>query len=94
MKVTVKYWGQIKQSTGKTSEAIELADGATVRDLVERLLDFYGEALRAHVVRAEGASRQSVLLAVGEEQVEWDAPRKLEDGDVVTFLPPIAGGAR
>jgi len=94
MRVTVKYWGQIKQAAGRASECVEVDEGATVRDLIGKIAAERGEHLRGHLLDAGGAPRASLLCAVGDEQVSWDAPRQLAEGDVVTFLPPIAGGRR
>jgi hypothetical protein len=34
----------------------------------------------------------AVLTFVGEEQVRWDAPPMLNDGDEIMLLSPISGG--
>jgi len=37
-------------------------------------------------------SAPAVLVFVGEEQVRWEAPPVLKDGDEVMLLSPISGG--
>lgn len=92
MYVTVKYWGQIKNAAGRASESVEVVEECTAQELVKRLAEERGEPLRGHLMDDEGRPRASLLLVVGDEQVSWDTPRKLEDGDLVTLLPPISGG--
>ncbi|MCZ6792932.1 MAG: MoaD/ThiS family protein [Planctomycetota bacterium] len=92
MNVTVKYWGQIKQAAGQASEPVEVTDDCTAQELVLRLANDRGEPLRAHLLDEAGNPRASLLLVVGEEQVSWDSPHRLRDGDVITLLPPISGG--
>ena len=36
--------------------------------------------------------RTALLLAVNDEQVFWETPLELRDGDVVRIMTPIAGG--
>ncbi|MCC6420317.1 MAG: MoaD family protein [Gemmataceae bacterium] len=91
MRVAVKYLAQVKQATGRASEAVELESGSSIQDLVRRLADRHGEALRRLLLR-DGRLHDSILLFVGAEQVRWDSPAPLSDGDVVTVLAPMAGG--
>ncbi|MGH0038032.1 MAG: molybdenum cofactor biosynthesis protein [Myxococcota bacterium] len=82
MRVTVKLFGSVREETGAKELQVELAAGARVGDLRERLaadhpiFDRLGPRLAA---------------SVNLEMVELDAP--LSDGDEVAFLPPVAGGA-
>jgi len=92
MKVTVKFWGQIKAATGHASETIEVEDNLTAQELVGRLAEERGDPLRKHLLDADGKPRSSLLLVVGDDQVSWETPRKLADGDMITLLPPISGG--
>ncbi len=81
MKITLKLFGSLRESTGESSLQIELAEGACVADvrnwLAERnpLVDKLGDRLAA-----------SVNLEIA------DLGDALEDGDEVAFLPPVAGG--
>ena len=48
--------------------------------------------MRRLLLGSAGEPHDSLLLFVGEEQVRWETPRELRDGDVVTVLAPMAGG--
>jgi MoaD family protein len=92
MRVAVKYLAQIKQAAGRASEAVELDEGCSLRDLVRRLAERHGEPLRSLLLGPAGSPHDALLLFVGDEQVRWEVERELRDGDVVTVLAPMAGG--
>lgn len=92
MKVTVKYHAQARAAAGRASEAIELGESCSVRELLIRLGQRHGEALRTMILTPEGRPHPSILLFVGDEQVRSDSEAMLRDGDVVAMLSPISGG--
>jgi len=92
MNVTVQYCAQIKQAVGITSEVVELDGSCSAQDLILRLAEKHGDPVRGFLLDDDGRQRINNLLVVGEDQVCWNTPRLLEDGDVVMILPPISGG--
>ncbi len=82
MRVTVVYYGGLKQDVGVRSETLELPDGALrVRDLSEVLRERHPAlAGRLH----------TVAYAVNDTLV--DADYVLQDGDEAGLLPPVSGG--
>jgi molybdopterin converting factor subunit 1 len=76
MEVRVLYFGVLKESLGRESESVELADGASVADLMKRYVD------------ARWA--RSVAVAVNREYARLGDV--LHDGDEVALLPPVSGG--
>lgn len=92
MTVTVYYCAQIKQAVGMAEEKVEVGANCTAQGLIKILADDHGEPLRNFLLDDDGALRMNNLLVVGDEQVPWNVPRVLEDGDRVTLLPPISGG--
>jgi len=82
MRVDVKLFGSVREEVGAKELCEELPEGSRVADLRARL-----EA------RHPGFGRLGDRLAasVNAELVQGD--RTLRDGDVVAFLPPVAGGA-
>ena len=84
MRVTVLYFGVLRDVFGVRDEAVELAEGAAVEDLL-RILDG-----RTSNVRMEARIWQSVAVAVNRE---YAGPVVvLRDGDEVALLPPVSGG--
>jgi molybdopterin converting factor small subunit len=81
MQITVKYHGIIGDMLRRKTRQVELADGATVGDLLETLTK-------------EDAQAQAVLKQtrafIDGHQADRAAP--LSDGVEVIFMRPIAGG--
>ena len=92
MKVTVKYSAQARLAAGVGSEDFQFPGPAAIRDLVVRAAEGHGDPLRGLLLAADGSPHPSLLIFVGDEQVRPDAPRELRPDDVVTLMPPIAGG--
>ncbi len=81
VRVKVLYFGQARDVAGTSTEDVSLPGGSSVGDLLKR-------ATKAHqrLKRLLGVLR----IAVNEELV--GEAHLLSDGDVVAFLPPVAGG--
>ncbi|HID23939.1 MAG TPA: MoaD/ThiS family protein [Planctomycetaceae bacterium] len=92
MKVKVEYAAQLKRAAGVSSEEFELTGPCSLGELLDRIVQRHGEAVRQALLDQDGRLHPSMLVFVGEDQVRRDQTRPLQDGDVVTFLPPISGG--
>lgn len=90
MNVTVRYAAQAGAAAGTASERVDLSGAPTVGDLLVRLAERHGDALRRLLVDGDGRPQESLLLVVGDEQVRSGRP--LKDGDVIDILTPISGG--
>jgi molybdopterin synthase catalytic subunit len=82
MRVRVLVFGVLKDLIPESSAALELPDGARVRDV----LDHYRKSLAT-----QDALWRSLAVAVNREYVPADFA--LQDGDEVALLPPVSGGA-
>jgi molybdopterin converting factor small subunit len=91
MQITIHYLAQLRRAAGVAEETVLLDPGATLGRLVHELAQRHGEAFRAMLLDAAGQPQRTLLYAVGDEQASLDRP--LRDGDVVTVLAPMAGGA-
>jgi molybdopterin converting factor subunit 1 len=81
IRVKVLYFGQAREAAGTAEEDFSLPGASSVLTLVSR-------SMRAHQ-QLQGMSTV-MRIAVNEEIAgEEDL---LSDGDVVAFLPPVAGG--
>ena len=93
MTITIHYQTQIRRAVGTAAETIDLPPGSGLPELLERLADRHGDAFRRLVLVGGKAINGSILLFVGDTQVSpLDQSIPLNDGDVVTFLAPMAGG--
>ncbi len=81
MKVRVQFYAQLRDLIGMRELELELAEGATVRDLLEQL---YGER------PALGAHDNSILIGAGLEFV--DRNYTLNPGEEIAIMPPVQGG--
>jgi molybdopterin converting factor subunit 1 len=79
MRVTVLYFGALKDVTGHRSVVMELAEGASV-----------GELLALHRGSGKTSVWDSIAVAVNHEYAR--AEDGLKDGDEVALLPPVSGG--
>jgi molybdopterin converting factor subunit 1 len=80
MQVKVLYFGVLKDLAGRRCVEMEIAEGASVADLLGR-----------HRQLAPAALLDSIAVAVNQEYAR--AADLLKDGDEVALLPPVSGGA-
>ncbi len=90
--ITVEYWGQLKLAASVRSENVEVEETSSLRDLIELLASRHGEPLRGLLLDGDGKPRVTNVVSIGERMVQWNAPPRLKDGDVVAILSPISGG--
>ena len=82
MKLSIRFFGTLRESIGEATREFEVPDDCRVADLREIL----AEALPAF--REFGAR---VPIAVEHEVARED--RALREGDEIALLPPVSGGA-
>lgn len=82
MRVRVLFFGVLKDLAGRSSDLLELPEGASVRDLVAH----YG-------LQSLGLREALALIAVAVNR-EYAGPETvLKSDDEVGLLPPVSGGA-
>lgn len=71
------------------------SDPGVLRDVLEGLIEQY-PGLKAQFFSEDGSLHQFVNVYVNDEDVRYleNLDTKVSDGDVVSVLPAIAGGAR
>lgn len=82
MRVRVLFFGMLKDLVGSPSQEIELADCASIRDLVEHC--------EAKIPTLKPYLR-SAAVALNQQYANLDS--KLKPGDEIALLPPVSGGA-
>jgi molybdopterin synthase catalytic subunit/molybdopterin converting factor small subunit len=81
MRVQVLFFGMLKDLAGKSSDAVDLRDGACVRDLL------------AHYAAAIPGLKDvlpSIAIAVNQQYAGADT--RLQTSDEIGLLPPVSGG--
>ncbi len=82
MRVRVLFFGMLKDLAGKSSDVIDLRDGASLRDLLTHY--------EVQIPRLK-ESLPAVAMAVNQEYSGPDT--RLHSGDEVALLPPVSGGS-
>ena len=82
MKIGVLFFGVLKEVIGRSSETVDLPEGARVREV---LFHYAREAPRFKAMVPS--------LAISVNQEYSGADRALCDGDEVGLLPPVSGGS-
>ena len=83
MKVTVRFFATYRDVAGKPQIEVEMDDGASLGDLLERLYDTYPKLKKWS---------ESIICSVNRKYADDD--KVLEPGDEIALLPPVSGGAR
>jgi MoaD family protein len=81
MKIRAQFYAQLRDLAGTPEIDVNVAEGATVRDLLEQVYAQQPE-LRPH--------DKSILIGAGVEFV--DRNYKLSPGDEISIMPPVQGG--
>jgi MoaE-MoaD fusion protein len=79
MKVNLSFFAAHKRTAGTDRASIELPEGSSARDAARAAETQFGLVLKGSMV------------AINDEYAEPE--RKLEPGDTVAFIPPVAGGS-
>jgi MoaE-MoaD fusion protein len=82
MRVTLLAFGMLRDLLSAAAGPVEIPDGATVRDLLDRCRG---------LVPGEPVPWSALAVAVNREYVRDTHP--LAEGDEVALLPPVSGGA-
>lgn len=78
-RVTLQYYALLREQAGLQSETVETT-AATAAELYAELAARHGFRLPASQLK----------VAVNAAFSDWE--RRLEDGDEIVFIPPVAGG--
>jgi molybdopterin converting factor small subunit len=79
MQLKIQYYALMREQAGRSEETVETA-ALNPADLYAELTARYGFTL----------TRDQLKVAVNSEFSDWS--RRLELGDAVVFIPPVAGG--
>ena len=79
MQVRIHYFAVLREQAGVADESVETT-AATPADLYEQVRASHGFTL----------PRAMLKVAINDEFCEWS--QRLQPGDRVVFIPPVAGG--
>jgi molybdopterin-guanine dinucleotide biosynthesis protein A len=78
-RITVQYYALLREQAGRSGESL-LTTAASPRELYQELKERYPFSLAPEMLR----------VAVNSEFGDWN--QRLQAGDSVVFIPPVAGG--
>ena len=81
MKVRAQFYAQLRDLIGKREIDVDLAEGSTVRELLDEIYARHPK-LRSH--------DKSILIGADVEFV--DRNYKLKPGEEISIMPPVQGG--
>lgn len=91
MRIIVKAYAILKERTGIGEIAVDLGQDSTVRDLIKVMSQRYGNDIESFLLTNTGEIDDQVLISHNDVVVN-KADTKLSDGDLVIFVPSMAGG--
>ena len=92
MLITVHYTTQLKAALNAASEPLELDSPVHLNDVLRALDIRHGATFRDLVYADDGRLLPSILLCLGDNQIDPSYADPLQDGDVITLLSAISGG--
>jgi molybdopterin converting factor small subunit len=94
MKLRVHYTAQMRAAAGRSEDEVELPEGSSLAALLSHLADLLGRDAAGHLVTVNGQMQCGLLIVVNDSAISpcQSSTTVLQGGDVVTLLPPIAGG--
>lgn len=94
MKVRIQYTAQLRAAVGCSEEEVDAPDGGTLADLLTTLATERRPESAPFVLTTAGELQPSLLVAVNARGVSPREARStvLQANDVITLMPPIAGG--
>lgn len=92
MTVRIHYMTQVRTVLDLAGEEIELAEPSPAANVLSALAERHGERFREIVLDANGKLRPSVLVCLGDEQLDASLQAMVKPGDELTILSAISGG--
>lgn len=90
--VTVQLFATLREVTGTSRLRVE---ATSVREVLSSLCVTYGDTLRRHLFTPGGQLQETIAVLVNGRNIRFvqGLDTELRSGDVVTLIPPVAGGA-
>ena len=90
MQITVQSFGAIRSLLGEKTQQVEAPDGATVRDVIDKLLEKGGARARKLILSPDGKTLKIMVMLAGKAVV---SETTLQDGQEISLMLTIGGGA-
>ncbi len=93
MELDLRFFATFREAVGQKELSREFDDDATVGDVLTALEAEY-DGLEGRLLENGSIAPQLSVLKNGRDVVHMDdAETELEDGDLLSVFPPVAGGS-
>ncbi|MEM2211346.1 MAG: ubiquitin-like small modifier protein 1 [Nitrososphaerales archaeon] len=95
MRVLIKAFATLREILGSTGQIqLELKDNINVNTLLNILAEKYGEQFTRYIFNEKGELNPFVKIFINGRNIEFlkGLETELKNGDVITLIPPVAGG--
>ncbi len=92
IKITINYMGQLRKAFGVSSEQCEVPAPIAPRELFVQRVHKLTQPASIQLLTPDQTPSSALLLFVNGEQQEWAEDIRLNNGDEITVLAPLAGG--
>jgi len=91
IKVEVEFIGLLREITGQHRLALDMEDGATLKDIVNKLADKYGKDFVVRILEGNGISDDALVIINGRSIRTADASSiPMRNGDSLALAPESA----
>lgn len=92
MKVKVKFFASLKEVFGDGEREVELGEGASIKDLLDKLCD--SPRCRQKIFDDSGKLKMRIQIMKNRLPIQsFDGiSTRLEEGDVISIIPPMFAG--
>ncbi len=94
MNVKVKVFAALRELLGTREVDVNVLEGATLSDVLEKLVEKYGSPLKNYLFSDDGELKPHFTIYVNSVGINELSGLKtpLKEGDVIAILPPVSGG--
>lgn len=92
--VKISFLSLLKDMIGAKELNMDLENESTIKDLLSKLFEKYGEDVKKLLIKKTGDLNDQVVIMINEKNIrsldKFDT--KIHNNDEIIFLPAIAGG--
>ena len=95
MKVKVQYFARIRELTNQKEEVLDVAEKATVLDILTALSKRHGDKFREYIFDARtGEPKTYVQFLVNQDSISnlKGLSTVLTENSILAIIPPVGGG--
>jgi MoaD family protein len=94
MEVEVRYYTVLREITENRFEKITLKPNSSVKDLINYLVEKYGEKFDSYIINSNMRLTRNISLVLNGVNIKelQGFNTLLDKDDVISFLPPVGGG--